>query len=214
MRYKQLRSRNLPAEGLPSGGSPGDVLTRSADGASWAPSAGGGGGGGDFEARVAALEAAITGKQSTSERNQANGYAGLDGSGRIPLSRVPAEISNTAVAIHRKTENFTITTGDLGGLFVVVSAGAVVCTIPVNTGGSFAAAGEGCSFIRAGSGGLSFAGTGTASYNSATGITTFADGQKIMSELGFLAMAEIGSAATLVRDDQDANLWYLNGGLE
>lgn len=51
----------------------------------------------------------ITGLQATSEKNQPNGYAGLDGDGTIPDNRIPASIARdteigTQIAAHDESE--------------------------------------------------------------------------------------------------------------
>ena len=42
------------------------------------------------QADVSGLEAALSGKQDTSAKGQANGYAGLDGTGKVPEAQLPA----------------------------------------------------------------------------------------------------------------------------
>src|SRR5690606_25225394 len=55
---------------------------------------------GVFKTTVSTLASAIDGlnpKQPTSEKGQANGYAGLDSGGVVPLSQLPATLPETAL---------------------------------------------------------------------------------------------------------------------
>ncbi|MGX4707718.1 hypothetical protein LZP97_00075 [Rhodococcus sp. DMF-1] len=64
----------------------------------------------------------LTGKQSTSERNQPNGYAGLDGSGLVPAVLLPSYVDD--VLEHANLAGFPAT-GSVGKIYVALDTGRI-----------------------------------------------------------------------------------------
>lgn len=126
---------NLKGVGVPAGGASGSALIKSSAtdyATSWAtPTAliTGVGVGGVLSgslpnpgfavdmATQSELDAALTGKQSTSEKGVANGYAELDGSGKVPSAQLPAFVDDVIEAA-----NFAALpgTGETGKIYVTL----------------------------------------------------------------------------------------------
>lgn len=68
---------------------------------------------------------ADAGVQATSQKGQANGYAGLDGSGRVPLSQLPTSVKTLLGEWNAATNTPTLAdgTGDQGDTYIVGTAG-------------------------------------------------------------------------------------------
>jgi microcystin-dependent protein len=76
---------------------------------------------------VTGLQAALDGKQGTSEKGQANGYASLDGAGKVPWAQLPSAIMSYEGVWNASTNTPALSDGtsnyDAGAVFKVTVAG-------------------------------------------------------------------------------------------
>lgn len=74
---------------------------------------------------TSAIQTQFTGKQSTSEKGNANGYASLDGSGKIPVAQLPNSIMEFQGQWNASTNTPTLAdgTGNPGDVYRVSTAG-------------------------------------------------------------------------------------------
>jgi hypothetical protein len=75
---------------------------------------------------TSSIQTQFTGKQSTSEKGQANGYASLDGAGKVPVSQLPNSIMEYQGTWNASTNSPTLAdgTGSTGDVYRVSVAGS------------------------------------------------------------------------------------------
>lgn len=61
------------------------------------------------------LEDGLSLKQSLSEKNQANGYAGLDALGKVPMALLPSDLGSSAGTVDGGTPTSQYLTENLDG---------------------------------------------------------------------------------------------------
>lgn len=73
------------------------------------------------------IQTQFTGKQSTSEKGQANGYASLDGGGKVPVAQLPSSVMTYEGTWAASTNTPTLAngTGDAGMVYLASDAGTV-----------------------------------------------------------------------------------------
>ena len=80
---------------------------------------------------TSAIQTQLDGKQSTSEKGQANGYASLDSSGKVPVAQLPNAIMEYKGTYDASTNTPTLANGagnadsDIGNVYRVTVAGTV-----------------------------------------------------------------------------------------
>jgi hypothetical protein len=74
---------------------------------------------------TSAIQTQFTGKQSTSEKGQSNGYASLDSGGKVPASQLPSSVMEYQGTWNANTNSPTLAdgTGSAGDVYVVSVAG-------------------------------------------------------------------------------------------
>lgn len=75
---------------------------------------------------TSAIQTQFTGKQSTSEKGQANGYASLDSGGKIPASQLPNSVMEYQGTWNANTNSPTLAdgAGNAGDVYIVSVAGS------------------------------------------------------------------------------------------
>lgn len=75
---------------------------------------------------TSAIQTQFTGKQSTSEKGQANGYASLDGAGKVPVAQLPNSIMEYQGMWNASTNSPTLAdgVGSTGDVYRVSTAGS------------------------------------------------------------------------------------------
>jgi hypothetical protein len=105
---------------------------------------------------VTGLQAALDAKQNTSARGIANGYASLDGAGRVPTAQLPTTLVTTShlATVEGFLGAYTAVSADNNKVKLSTSATAVTVTLPS------LAIGTTIRFIQQGAGKVSFSGSG------------------------------------------------------
>lgn len=75
---------------------------------------------------TSSIQTQFTGKQSTSEKGNANGYASLDGAGKVPVAQLPSAVMTYEGVWNASTNSPTLIdgTGDTGMVYRVGTAGS------------------------------------------------------------------------------------------
>jgi hypothetical protein len=81
----------------------------------------------DVQGALNELQTDINGRQLTSEKGNANGYASLDGGGKVPVAQLPATLMTYEGTWDAATNTPTLAngTGDAGMVYIVNGAGTV-----------------------------------------------------------------------------------------
>ena len=86
---------------------------------------------------AAGNDSRITGAEQTTNKDQPNGYAGLDSNGLVPSALLPGGGGSPVLSVAGRTGNVVLTTADIGGLGSIATQSAAAVNI---TGGAVAGA--------------------------------------------------------------------------